>query len=128
MDAKVMELRLKKWIPIFEEQAKSGLGKNDWCEKNGIKKWEFYERQRECRDYLLKHDTDSGIPAETATLVPSFVEIPVDPAPIVSPACRNENEDPSGHIDVTCGKFRISITGKVDESVLAQVIREVSHA
>ncbi len=49
MDAKVMEIRLKKWMPIFEEQAKSGLSKNAWCERNGIRKWEFYERQRECR-------------------------------------------------------------------------------
>ncbi len=31
MDAKVMEIRLKKWMPIFEEQAKSGLSKNAWC-------------------------------------------------------------------------------------------------
>ena len=58
MDAKVMEIRLKKWMPIFEEQAKSGLSKNAWCERNGIRKWEFYERQRECRRYLLKKDKD----------------------------------------------------------------------
>ena len=128
MDAKVKELRLKKWIPIFEEQAKSGLGKNDWCEKNGIRKWEFYERQRECREYLLKQDTDPGIPAETATIVPSFVEIPAVPAPNASPAYKNETEDPSGHIDVTYGRFKISITGKANEGVLARVIREISHA
>ena len=36
MDSNVMELRLKQWMPIFEEQAKSGLNKRDWCEQNGV--------------------------------------------------------------------------------------------
>ena len=30
MDSGVMELRLKEWMPIFEEQAKSGLNKQDY--------------------------------------------------------------------------------------------------
>jgi hypothetical protein len=128
MDAEVMELRLKKWIPIFEEQAKSGLGKNEWCEQNGIRKWEFYERQRECRKYLLKRDLDPGITSGTAAIAPSFVEIPADPAPGISATYGSENKDPSGHIDVTCGKFKISITGTVNEGMLARLIREVSHA
>lgn len=128
MDAKVMELRIKKWIPIFEEQAKSGLGKNDWCKKNGIRKWEFYERQRECREYLLKQNNDPGISSGTTAIVPSFVEIPADPAPVVSPTTESDNDNTSGHIDITCGKFKISITGVVDVGMLALLIREVSHA
>ena len=42
MDAKIMELRIRKWLTIFEEQAKSGLSKREWCKKNGIKRWEFF--------------------------------------------------------------------------------------
>ena len=30
MDPRVMELRIKKWIPVIEEQAKSGMGKDEW--------------------------------------------------------------------------------------------------
>jgi hypothetical protein len=30
MDPRVMELRIRQWIPVFEEQAKSGLNKNEW--------------------------------------------------------------------------------------------------
>lgn len=26
-----MELRIKKWIPVIEEQAKSGMSKEQWC-------------------------------------------------------------------------------------------------
>lgn len=34
LDAKIMELRVRKWLPIFEEQAKSGLSKRE-CKANG---------------------------------------------------------------------------------------------
>ena len=36
MDPRVMELRIRQWIPVFEEQAKSGLNKDEWCIINGI--------------------------------------------------------------------------------------------
>ena len=41
MDAEIMELRLRQWLPIFEKQARSGLNKKDWCEENGIKRTAF---------------------------------------------------------------------------------------
>ena len=53
MDPKVMEMRIKQWIPIFEEQAKSGLNKQEWCIQNGINRSAFFKWQRECRKYLL---------------------------------------------------------------------------
>lgn len=31
MDTKTMEMRLTQCMPIFEEQAKSGMGKDEWC-------------------------------------------------------------------------------------------------
>lgn len=42
MDAEIMELRLRQWLPIFEKQARSGLNKKDWCEENGIKRTAFF--------------------------------------------------------------------------------------
>ena len=44
MDVNTMKLRLEQWMPIFEEQAKSGMGKNEWIKANGIRRWEFYKR------------------------------------------------------------------------------------
>ncbi|MCR5650034.1 MAG: hypothetical protein K6F86_02495 [Lachnospiraceae bacterium] len=81
MDLSVIELRLQQWKPIFEAQAKSGLGKNEWCKKNGICRWEFYRRQRELRQYLLRERFPEGeSEAETTDLsaVPeTFVELPM---------------------------------------------------
>ena len=36
MDIRVMELRIKQWISIIEEQAKSGISKGDWCSMHDI--------------------------------------------------------------------------------------------
>jgi uncharacterized protein YodC (DUF2158 family) len=41
LDSKIMELRLKQWIPIFDEQAKSGMTKEEWCKQNGVKRSAF---------------------------------------------------------------------------------------
>ena len=128
MDAKVMEIRLKKWMPIFEEQANSGLSKNAWCERNGIRKWEFYERQRECRRYLLKKDNDLKDVSEVISLIPSFVELPTETGAAVSPDKESATQGSLGHIEVTCGKFGVSITGEVNERMLAMEIREIYHA
>ena len=43
MDSQIMELRFRQWLPLFEEQAKSGMNKQEWCEhnvsgKSGLKK------------------------------------------------------------------------------------------
>ena len=109
MDAKVMEIRLKKWMPIFEEQAKSGLSKNAWCERNGIRKWEFYERQRECRRYLLEKDKDLKDVSEVTSLIPSFVELPAEAEGVVSSTAVRIAKEATGHIEITCGKFSVLI-------------------
>ena len=128
MDTRVMEIRLKKWMPIFEEHAKSGLSKNAWCERNGIRKWEFYERQRECRRYLLEKDKDLKDVSEVTSLIPSFVELPAETGAAVSPDKESVTQGSSGNIEVTCGKFGVKITGEVNERMLAMVIREIYHA
>lgn len=128
MDAKVMEIRLKKWMPIFEEQAKSGLTKNAWCERNGIRKWEFYERQRECRQYLLNQSHNLENESGVTTLTPSFVELSPETGSVVAPTNVSTAQEVPGHIGITCGKFGVSITGEVNERMLAKVIREIYHA
>lgn len=128
MDANVLELRIREWLPIFEAQAKSGLNKTEWCEKNGIRRWEFYKRLKDCRRYMLEKTEKSPGFAASLDAFPSFVEVPVNPGQIAEPALENIcNKDP-GRISISCGKFRISLEGSVDQDVLATVIREVSHA
>ena len=53
MDPRVMELRIKKWLPIMEAQANSGMTKKEWCAQNGIERTSFYRWQRRVRTYLI---------------------------------------------------------------------------
>lgn len=47
MDSKIMELRLKQWMPIFKKRTRSGLNKQEWCLQNGVKRAAFFKWQRE---------------------------------------------------------------------------------
>ena len=42
MDTRVMELRIKQWIPLIEEQSKSGISKDQWCTMHGINRTSFF--------------------------------------------------------------------------------------
>ena len=132
MDTNTMKLRLEQWMPIFEEQARSGMGKDEWIQANGIKRWEFYKRQRECRSYLLeKAESGQELPVNTDAL-PEFFELPSNLPAVVEPETTvNSICDPvsqSGHIDITCGRFSIKLDGAVNESTLMTVIKAVAHA
>ena len=59
MDSKVMELRLKQWIPIFEQQSKSGLNKQEWCKLNNINRSVFFKWQGILREYLLEKNENT---------------------------------------------------------------------
>ncbi len=128
MDADTMRLRLEQWMPIFEAQAKSGMGKNEWCDENGIRRWEFYERQKQCREYMRR---TSGSASQLPTPVdgdPEFYELPAEVIPEAQPETHQDKAVIGGHIRVECGKFRISMEGQIDKNTLTALISAVSHA
>ncbi len=134
MDAKVRERRLAQWIPLFEEQAKSGMGKDAWCRANGIKRWEFYTRQKEYRNYLIEQaETDPAPPAEVNSL-PAFFELPPAlPAVIDQVSGDNDNDNQvisanPGEIEISYGRFNIKLRGHVDDTTLQQLIKAVANA
>lgn len=53
MDPRVMELRIKKWIPVIEDQAKSGMSKKEWCAMHGINRTSFFRWQKRVRSTSL---------------------------------------------------------------------------
>ncbi len=80
MDPRVMELRIRQWIPVLEEQARSGLTKDEWCIINKISRGSFFRWQRRVRSYLLEHGENAGqLQAEGVneqTTDEYFVELP----------------------------------------------------
>ena len=136
MDSKVMEIRIKKWIAVLEEQARSGLTKNEWCAVNGIERTSFFRWQRRVRSYLLEHGDNAGrlqAPAvnnqrdhgcfvelshsrETNPVTAASGERLVDTSQAPHPLC------------IFYGGFSVHVSGAVDEGQLSAVLRAMKHA
>ena len=137
MDSKVMELRIRQWIPVFEEQAKSGLNKDEWCILNGINRGAFFRWQRRVRSYLLEH----GETGSTRQLQVSgenalkdnecFVELPYPNAAVPGIASlRNLHDDvldDAAPISIRFGGFSVHVDGMVDEAQLTVVLRAIRN-
>lgn len=136
MDPRVMELRIRQWIPVFEEQAKSGLNKDEWCIINGINRGSFFRWQRRVRAYLLEHGENTnqlqvpGISEQTDN--ECFVELACSQTGIPGMAAlRNLRDDimeDTSPVSIHYGEFSININGEVDERQLAAVLRAVKNA
>lgn len=138
MDPRVMELRIRQWIPVFEEQAKSGLNKDEWCILNGINRGSFFRWQRRMRSYLLEHGETgsteqqlqiSGVnPAKDHDC---FVELPCPQAAVPGMASlRNRHDDISddaASIRISYGGFSVHIDRIFDEVQLTAVLRSIKN-
>ena len=136
MDPRVMELRIRQWIPVLEEQARSGLTKDEWCIINGINRGSFFRWQRRVRSYLLEHGENvTQLPAASAeehTADEYFVELPCSQAAVPGiAALRNLHDDvwdEAAPISIRYGEFSINIRADADEKQLTAVLRAVRNA
>lgn len=140
MDTRVMELRIKQWIPLIEEQAKSGISKGEWCTMHGINRTSFFRWQKRVREYLLNQydvpceDPSSQLPLSTVSNEPGFVEIPSTQLPPVEmkglagqcagdiTACGRPS------ISIRYGGFAIDLGSGVDMEQLSAVLGVIKHA
>ena len=128
MDPRVMELRIKQWIPIIEEQAKSGVSKGEWCTMHGIDRTTFFRWQKRVRAYLLDQwqDQSSLLPSSAQADETSFVEIPSAQTSLVEMPGQADPCPPS--ISIRYGGFSIDLGNGVDEEQLSTVLRVIKHA
>ncbi len=136
MEPRVMELRIKKWIPLIEEQAKSGMTKNEWCATHGIERTTFFRWQKRVRAYFLDQcethtsQLPSSIPSNNEV---SFVELPSAqdfPVGMSGRQCGGTilpcAAPPS--ISIRYRGFSIDLNGGVDEKQLSMVLRVLKYA
>lgn len=135
MDTKIMEMRLKQWMPIFEAQAESGLNKEAWCTENGIKRWEFFKWQREIRKYILEHnkqDQEVCITIPSASQQTSFIDItPTLTLPttgkVFNPLIDSYGCTAAPSVCVKYGGFSIDLPKGVDGEFLSTVLKAVKN-
>ena len=136
MDPRVMELRIRQWIPVLEEQARSGLTKDEWCIINKISRGSFFRWQRRVRSYLLEHGENAGqLQAEGVneqTTDEYFVELPRSQAVVPGLAAlrslHDDVWDETAPISIHYGDFLINIRAGEDENQLSTVLRAIRNA
>ena len=136
MDPRVMELRIRQWIPVLEEQARSGLTKDEWCIINKISRGSFFRWQRWVRSYLLEHGENAGqLQAEGVneqTTDEYFVELPRSQAVVPGLAAlrslHDDGWDKTAPISIHYGDFLINIRAGVNEDQLSTVLRAIRNA
>lgn len=126
-----MELRLKQWMPIFEEQAKSGLNKQDWCKLNGVKRAAFFKWQRELQKYLLEKNNNKfqdRLSTELAVhTAPDFVELAPASSSLrsrLNGGCvRSGDIASASSISIRCGDFVVDLNDDVNELLLSKILK-----
>lgn len=134
MDSKVMELRLKQWIPIFEQQSTSGLNKQEWCKLNNVNRSGFFKWQGILREYLLEKNGNMVHTQQSTKLVAQTASKFVELASVSSSARSSLNDDfvssrditPTAPISIKCGKFSIDLNNDANELLLSKVLKAVA--
>lgn len=146
MDKKVMDIRLKSWIPIIEAQVRSGLSKKDFCQQNNICRGTFYKwqgilRERvsegwdpktsdlpvtDCQYNESKDEDDQHKFFEISTSSHSIPE--TDHIDDVYHAASFNAAPKDDAIRISYGGFSVTLSGRVDESSLTSILRAVKHA
>ena len=135
MDQKIMEVRIKQWIPLFAEQANSGLSKKEWCIQNGIERASFYRWQRRVRSYLLEHQESEERALPVMNRIADnegFVELPSSRDALAGTYNTQNGYPPESTEDssirIHYGGFSISLSrGEVDEKQLSSVLQVLKH-
>jgi predicted site-specific integrase-resolvase len=136
MDSKIMELRLKQWMPIFEQQAKSGLSKQEWCRQNQVSRCAFFKWQKEFRTYLLEKNKNMLQEQQSTELATTqtgtkFIEI----APVSSSvrsslnvSCNSSTEFvTTAPISIRYGKFSIELNNDANELLISKVLKAMAN-
>lgn len=134
MKEKDMEARIKKWAPMLEEQARSGLNKDDWCKANGISRTAFFKWQRETRSYMLANNLKMpSISNGYFQTEPTFIDITPKAA---APAVAGNGQEtlpcsvrttPVTELSIRYGGFSVELNEITDERLLTMALRVISN-
>lgn len=126
MDQCTHEVRAEYWKGIIQacSQRPAGQSAKSWMDENGICEQSYYHWQRKFRHqaYSLIKER-AAVPAVPEKTEVAFVEVPY----IQSMPKGTESAVPSvAVIRTSC--MSIEITNDISDTVLARILKEVSHA
>ena len=126
MDQCTHEVRAEYWKGIIQACGQRPVGQSakSWMDENGICEQSYYHWQRKFRQqaYSLMQER-AAVPAVPEKTEVAFVEVPY----IHSMPKGTESAVPSvAVIRTSC--MSIEITNDISDTVLAQILKDVSHA
>ena len=128
MDQCTHEVRAEYWKSIIQAccQRPAGQSAKSWMKENGISEQSYYLWQRKFRQqsYELMKDPGASVPAVQKKADVAFAEIPCIP----SPKAVTKITDNTPVAVIRTSSMSLEITNDISDSVLAAVLREVSHA
>jgi len=120
------EQNLQRAMRWMQDQATSGLTKEEWCKRNGIQSSRFFKWQKTIRETAMIRNTDESADVSNMTeQAPVFVEIPV--AKSTSPTVLSSSHMTDTAVIISCGDFSIEVRNGVDETLLYTVLRAVKN-
>ena len=131
MDRCTHEVRLQHWKNIISQcqSRPDGQTAKQWLAENGICEQTYYLWQRRIRQetYELMSAPAEMVPVSSQKEEISFAEIPFR-------AAHNSSKIPSADSGITpvavikTSTCQIAVSGDIPETLLARILREVSHA
>lgn len=126
MDQCAHEVRAEYWKGIIKAcgQRPAGQSAKSWMDENGICEQSYYHWQRKFRkqayDLIKESATVPAVPEKTDI---AFVEVPY-----IQPIPDNTEEAAPCVAVIQTSCVKIEITNDISDSVLARILKEVSHA
>ena len=138
-----MSVRMRKWAGIIQEAASSGMTKNEFCERNGIDRSQFYHWQKRIREFVLEHNPQLGLPpsqgqmqqiratnSQVIASLPVFCEL--KPKEEELPEIPLTSEVPvssfSATVMIQFQGFQIYVTDSATEKTLTLILSVIQHA
>ena len=127
MDQCTHEVRAEYWKKIIHAcgQRPAGQSAKSWMDENGVCEQSYYYWQRRFRQQAYEEMKENpSVPAVTEKSDLAFVEIPYSASSEQKPFA-----DPRmPAVIIRTASLQIEISNDVSETLLEQILREVSHA
>ena len=119
--SKIHQMKLSKWMAIFQEQKQSNLSIKDWCSQNNISRHAFY--------YWRKIATESYMDSVMPDIVPIAMSHPVSEHELSNSRELYNLPDTNSHaVTISTGDIHIEIGDSATDDIVYAILKAVRHA
>lgn len=122
MDETTRAYRLHQWAEAISDRNQSGLTISEWCEKNGVSKYQYYYRLRAVRKAAATH---LDLPSTDGNAVFALLDPAAFQSQAVSHDTTPESSISKADVCIRLNGAEILVADHVSEELLDKVIKAV---